>query len=92
MYAANGYSEEAEDILSELKGRARDEYIDAVWPASIHALLGERDEAFEWLDRGVDERSALANGAVRSLPAWAFEGLHDDARFQDLARRVPEGE
>ncbi len=91
VYAANGYAEEAQTVLSELKDRAQKEYIDAVWVASIHALLGEKDGAFEWLERALDERSSFVGTFQWTQPLSAFGSLADDARFHDLVRRIGSG-
>lgn len=53
--------------------------------AVIYAGLGDKDSAFEWLEKSfaVHEED-LINLKVRS----AFDGLRSDPRFQDLLRRV----
>jgi hypothetical protein len=53
--------------------------------AEIHALLGEKDQAFDWLDKAVNGRTA-ALVYIRSVPE--FESLHGDPRFDDLLRRI----
>jgi TolB-like protein/Tfp pilus assembly protein PilF len=53
--------------------------------ASLHALLGEKDEAFACLDIARQGRDvAIAYLAV----AQELESLHDDPRFPDLLRRI----
>ena len=53
--------------------------------ASVYALEGEQDEAFEWLDRSV----ALGN---ENKPLFENDpnlaSIRDDARFGDLIRRI----
>ena len=53
--------------------------------ASVYALEGSRDLAFEWLNRAV----ALGN---ENQPVFAYDpnlaGLRDDARWSDLVRRI----
>ena len=56
--------------------------------ASVYALEGERDEAFEWLQRSV----ALGN---ENKPLFEHDpnlaSLRDDERFGELIRRVTRG-
>jgi DNA-binding winged helix-turn-helix (wHTH) protein/tetratricopeptide (TPR) repeat protein len=53
--------------------------------AALYAALGERDRAFEWLDRAYEERDPML-ASVNVDPA--FDGLRADARFADLLRRI----
>jgi serine/threonine protein kinase/tetratricopeptide (TPR) repeat protein len=55
------------------------------WLATAYAVLGEREEAFRWLDRAI----TLGNENkpwFESDPNW--EGLREDARFAELMRRI----
>jgi serine/threonine-protein kinase len=57
----------------------------AYWLATAFALLGERDEAFKWLDRAI----TLGNENrlwFESDPNW--ETLREDARFDELMQRI----
>jgi TolB-like protein/DNA-binding winged helix-turn-helix (wHTH) protein len=53
--------------------------------ASFYAALGEKDKAFEILNR-VYENRAFDILLLKVDPR--FDGLRDDARFQDLIRRI----
>jgi predicted deacylase len=60
-------------------------YLRAGTVARMYALIGDRDEAFAWLERAFDAREAtLAN--LPYSPRWDF--LRPDPRFADLVRRV----
>jgi Tfp pilus assembly protein PilF len=64
---------------------ARGERVSALSTATLYALVGDRDRAFAWLDRAVEERSpSLALLAVH--PSW--DDLRDDPRFAALAARI----
>ncbi len=53
--------------------------------AADYALLGERDKAFEWLERSFREQE----GSLMFLAVDdRLEGLRSDSRFRDLARRI----
>jgi tetratricopeptide (TPR) repeat protein len=89
VYAATGNRKRAEEILMELEGRAQNEYIDAQWIAGIYALLDEKDEAFEWLEKAYDERAPrIGFCALNVYPGWMFNNLRSDPRFEDLLLRL----
>jgi len=53
--------------------------------ASVHARLGEKEQAFIWLDKAVDERSSgIPNVKVEP----SFDSLHSDPRFTKLLERM----
>ena len=56
-WLAAGRRERTETILDALRVRARAEYVDAYVPMQIAAALGRLDEALEWLDEAVEQRS-----------------------------------
>jgi len=64
--------------------REESERVNAHDIAAIYALLGEKDQAFDWLERGYQ---------ARNLGAWLrvepnLDSLRSDPRFQDLLRRM----
>ena len=58
----------------------------AVWLAQFYAYLGEADLAFEWLERGYEERDSHLSSVFNTNPA--FDPIRDDPRFTALAERV----
>ena len=53
--------------------------------AAIHAHLGDKDQAFAWLEKGYQEHDALMH-QLKVHPRW--DPLRDDPRFQDMLRRM----
>ncbi|HEX6084482.1 MAG TPA: winged helix-turn-helix domain-containing protein [Thermoanaerobaculia bacterium] len=53
--------------------------------AETYALLGQKDAAFDWLERGARRRSTRITSFHVSP---ALDGLRDDPRFAALARRI----
>jgi hypothetical protein len=47
--------------------------------------MGEKDQAFEWLDKAYEERSPWL---IHLRVDPRFETLHSDPRFTNLVRRV----
>jgi tetratricopeptide (TPR) repeat protein len=62
----------------------RGEYVPPVFLASGFAQLGEKDQAFQWLENAYEER--VLGGTAKEDPYW--DPLRDDPRFQDLLRRM----
>lgn len=89
-YADLGRVEDAEALLSEMMERRKREFVFNGFIASIHALLGHKDEAFRWLDLAFEEREFVLAGWGLHLPSWTFRGLEDDPRFIEILDRVRE--
>ena len=85
VHAVSGRRTEARQILSDLIARTKRGYLPPSYVARIYAGLGEKDEAFSWLDRALAVRDAHL-GLVGAEPA--FDPLRSDARFAALLRRL----
>ncbi len=84
-YAMAGRLDEARLVLAELE--ADSTTWDTWFIAQIYAVLGEKDEAFRWLEAAFDETPRHPYLPwIRHPPA--FKPLHDDPRFQELLRRL----
>jgi TolB-like protein/Flp pilus assembly protein TadD len=76
----------AREVLAEVKQSSKSPGLShAAYCAMMHALLGEPDQAFEWLDRAFAEREPTLV-YLNQFPD--FHCLHEDPRFQDLLRRM----
>ena len=85
IHAISGKTAEANKMLEELMGRAKTEYVSSYDMALVYAGLGEREKAFAWLEKAVQERDL----AIISLKVDLYwDRLRDDPRFADLVRRV----
>ncbi|MCY7376596.1 MAG: winged helix-turn-helix domain-containing protein [Pyrinomonadaceae bacterium] len=51
----------------------------------LYAALGDREKAFGWLEKSYDVRQA---DLISMKIDPALDSLHDDARYQDLLRRI----
>ncbi|MDT7781545.1 MAG: hypothetical protein QOC99_4057, partial [Acidobacteriota bacterium] len=84
VYAAAGRRREAVEVVRQLERLSAADSSQAEWIAKIYAALGEREQAFTWLERG------LGTGAIGAFykdePVW--DSLRDDPRFADLLRRM----
>ena len=84
-YVRMGRQVEARHILNQLIEKARTRYIAADSIAAVYVALGEKDEAFRWLERAYAEHSwGVPNIAV----SHEFRPLRSDPRYADLLRRT----
>jgi serine/threonine-protein kinase len=85
VYAVSGHRDEAQKVLDELKESSKQRFVSAVWPALIYAGLGEKDLAFESLERAYDQR---AGWLIYLNTDPRFDSLRSDTRFSHLKKRV----
>jgi serine/threonine-protein kinase len=84
-YALAGNEEKARCLLGELDAMSRRRHTQATCFALIHAGLGNRDCAFQWLERGGGQRDiSLAGLGVHP----AYDSLRSDSRFTALLERI----
>ncbi|MCA1588888.1 MAG: tetratricopeptide repeat protein [Acidobacteria bacterium] len=83
--AKAGRRDEALKLVDELKRQAAHEYISSFHFAVPNIALGNKDEAFFWLGKGVDEGSI--GFAQLDLHPW-FDDLRSDPRFKALLIRT----
>src|ERR1700730_3582239 len=57
-YAATGRKAEAQKILHEFLRQSETSYVSPYMIATVYASLGDRDEAFEYLEKAYQERSS----------------------------------
>ena len=80
-----GRADEARTMLAELSRRRAERYVSPWALASIHAGLGEKAEALDWLERAFEEHDpALVWLKVHPR----FDSLHGDPRFESLLARL----
>jgi serine/threonine protein kinase len=85
-YAASGNKAEAQKVLDHLKELSTHSYVAPYNIAVIYVGLGEKDEAFAWLNRAHEERSyTLAEYLTTDA---RLDTLHSDPRFAELVRRI----
>ena len=84
IYARIGQTEEARKILAELETQEVTPWA-TITMASLNGILGEMDEAFRWLEKGYEIRTAwLPWIRVDAL----FEPHRQDPRIHDLIKRM----
>lgn len=89
VYAASGFEAAvrtlAQEQLAKLNERMkRGEYVPAGGYVTAYTRLGDKEQAFAWLNKAIQERNGFVF-AVKISPI--YDKLRDDPRFQDLLRR-----
>jgi serine/threonine protein kinase/Tfp pilus assembly protein PilF len=84
-YPKSGFSGAMKRMIALKEEQARRTYHDPATIASDHALIGEKDVAFAWLEKAYAERSARIS-YLKVSPA--FDSLRSDPRYPDLLRRM----
>lgn len=84
-YAKSGKRAEALKILNEQQELAKQRYISPFNFAVIYTGLGDKDRAFEWLEKSYEEHSQpLEHLKMRPL----FDSLRSDPRYTALLRKM----
>ena len=84
-YALAGRRNDAQNLLAKLLEMSKQRYIHPVLVARVYAGLGQKQDAFEWLEKAyqVHGRDLLE---LKYDPR--FGSLRSDPRFNDLLRRI----
>lgn len=72
-------------ILNEYLASRKGESVDGEGLSSVYAILGEKDEAFKWLERGYQEHDQWMY-ILKVDPT--LDPLRSDPRFKELLRKV----
>ena len=84
-YAVSGQRSAAQKVLKKLRELSEQSYVPSYGIAVIYAGLGEKDQAFQWLEKAYEDRSE-GLGLLKVSPE--LDNLRSDSRFADLMRRI----
>lgn len=80
-----GERSEALRVVAGLRALSKQRFVPAVSFAVVYVGLGEKDQAFTWLEKAYEERSSsLVYLRVDSI----WDSLRSDPRYADLLRRM----
>lgn len=85
-FAVIGRRAEAKKILLDFERKLKSGYVSPYMIATIYAGLGDKDKAFEFLEKAYQERSLDISWHLKA--DLRIDNLRSDPRFQDLVRRV----
>jgi tetratricopeptide (TPR) repeat protein len=84
-YSKMGRRNDALKMLDKLTQMSKDRYISPYYFALVYTGLGEKDKAFEWLEKALRERE----GRMTLIKVDVLlNELHTDPRFSNLLKRV----
>ena len=84
-YVALSRPQDARVLVKMIEADAAKRYVSKDYIAQVYAALGEKDEAFKWLDRAADDGSEYLQW-LGVNPAWV--PLRSDPRFSALKARL----
>ncbi|GEM_PF-986513 len=84
-YAVSGRRNKALAVLDRLSRQAKPRYFSPYRVAAIHAGLGEKEEAFKWLEQAYEKHDTKM---IWLKVDPVLDGLRSDERFENLLRRV----
>ncbi|MDQ6800527.1 MAG: protein kinase [Acidobacteriota bacterium] len=83
-YARTGRRDEALKIIHELEERLPKHSASPFGIAFVYTGLGDREQAYRWLERGIDEYDQNLMGTS----GFEFDAWRSDPRFQQLMRKM----
>jgi serine/threonine protein kinase/tetratricopeptide (TPR) repeat protein len=83
MLARAGQRDEARQLLGELLARRERTGVGAFQVAMVHVGLGDLDQAFNFLDKAIEDRTLSSE-----IMGPTFDDLHGDPRFQKFKARL----
>src|SRR5216684_731696 len=84
-YAMAGKRNEAQKELAELQELSKQRYVSPGLFALIYAAVGDKDQAFAWLEKAVAEHDLFT---ARLKVDQRFDSLRLDPRFAEMVKRV----
>lgn len=85
IYAVAGRRKDAARVIEDFNALSSTASVDPVWVAEIYAGLGDKDRAFELLEKSYLRHSANL-AYLKPDPFW--DNLRSDPRYADLLRRI----
>src|SRR6516164_9654720 len=84
--AQSGDKEAAVQMLTELEELSRHRFVPSYWRAPLYLSLGNRNEAIQWLEKGVADHEGVAITWIKVDPL--LDPLRGDPRFEALVQKV----
>ena len=85
VYAKSGYRAAISRLIELYKQLSQHRYVDPGEIGYLHAALGEKDQAFEWLEKAYPQK----NESLQFIKVdKRMDSLRSDPRYLDLLRRM----
>lgn len=84
-YEKRGYQGVIELRLGQLREKSKGAYVSPLDFAALYAELGDKEQAFAWLDKAYQERASFL--IYLGLDS-SFDKIRSDPRFENLLRKI----
>ena len=85
IYALAERRDEARKVLDNLLELSKQEHVSSFYAALVYTCLGQKDQAFEWLEKAYEEREGLLT-QLKVFPL--FDSVHSDPRYKALLKKM----
>jgi tetratricopeptide (TPR) repeat protein len=85
IYSLSGKRAEAQKRLNNIIEYSKQNFVPPISIAGVYVGLGEKEEAFFWLEKGYSQNDALLN-YLKMDPT--FDPLRSDPRYTELLRKI----
>jgi serine/threonine-protein kinase len=86
VYGLASRTAEARRLLEELMARRRSTYVPASAFLFVYGGLGERDEALEWMAKGIDEHDPVLMTSLKISPS--YDALRSHPAYRALLQKM----
>jgi TolB-like protein/Tfp pilus assembly protein PilF len=84
-YAISGQREKAQEMYDDLLNQMPKKYISPLNKAMMYGFLGEKDQAFEWIEKAYDEHGLPPNFV--KYGQW-FDSIRSELRYKALLKKI----
>ena len=85
IYALAERRDEARKVLDDLLELSKKEHVSSFYVALVYTCLGQKDQAFEWLEKAYEERGEYLP-QLKVYPL--FDSLRSDPRYKALLKKM----
>jgi len=85
IYVLTERKDEAKKLLDDLLEHSKKQNVSSFHVASVYTYLGQKDQAFEWLEKAYEERDLYLT-QLKVYPL--FDSLRSDPRFKALLKKM----
>lgn len=85
IYVLEERKDEAKKVLGDLLELSKKEHVSSFYVALVYTCLGQKDQAFEWLEKAYEERDVYLT-QLKVYPL--FDSLRSDSRYKALLKKM----
>jgi serine/threonine protein kinase/Tfp pilus assembly protein PilF len=85
IYALAERRDEARKVLDDLLELSKKEHVSSFYVALVYTCLGQKDQAFEWLEKAYEEHDVYLS-QLKVFP-W-FDSLRSDSRYKAMLKKM----